>query len=98
MYTRAIPALYTSVTLHDAQQCIRTLDMLARRADIARHVQKLVLRPNACGNEDKHQESAHAVCMALLGAAGRLDALNTFIWDGEEMPVCDEVWFELRMM
>ena len=73
--------------------------MLARRADIARHVQKLVVRPDSCDvNEEKRIERAEEVCTALRRAACTLDALNTFVWDGEEMPACDEVWLELRML
>ncbi|KAF7986962.1 hypothetical protein HWV62_7 [Athelia sp. TMB] len=99
IYTRAIPALYSAVTLHDAAQCVRTLTMLARRADIARHVQKLVVRPDSGEvNEEKRIQRAEEVCTALRRAACTLDALNTFVWDGEEMPACDEVWLELRML
>lgn len=99
MYTRAIPAIYSSVALFDAPQCIRTLTMLARRGDIARHVRKLVVRPNSVGGSAEQQrESAAAVCVALKQVAAKLDALNTFVWDGDEMPACDGVWLYLRLL
>lgn len=72
--------------------------MLANRGDIARHVQKLVVRPDGGKKYGAYPVSGVAVSAAVSRAAWKLDALNTFVWDGEEMPPCDDVWFELRML
>jgi hypothetical protein len=82
--------------------------MLHRCPEIARHVQKLVLRPNSyCNHERKRQrqgrsegegEDGYAVCWFVRQLASKLDALNTFVWDWEGgLPPSDDLWLALRM-
>lgn len=77
---------------------MQTLTMLANRGDIARHVRKLVVRPDGGKKYGAYPASGVAVSAAVKKAARKLDALNTFVWDGDEMPACDEMWLQLRML
>lgn len=72
--------------------------MLQRRPEIARHVRELVVRPHT----NKKVQQGVAVS-ALASAAVRdtaatmcLDALRKFLWDGEERPYHEDMWFALR--
>lgn len=73
--------------------------MLARRTDIARHVRELILRlqPNhtlALTTNDREAASA-----AVIGVASSmaLDALRKFVWDADELPFHEDMWFALRV-
>lgn len=72
--------------------------MLARRPDIARHVQELIVRPRsktwATHGLIENMIASKAV---LELATRRLDALTTFAWDDEELPYHDDMWFALRI-
>jgi len=71
--------------------------MLYSRPDIARHVQKLHVRFSP-GCPDHMADINGIVVSALLrDLAPKLDALHTFIWDADEIPQCDDMWFALRM-
>jgi len=71
--------------------------MLARHIDIARHVRELTIRL-----QPKHALSINdrqAVCTAVVNAASSkaLDALYKFVWDADEMPFYEDMWFALRV-
>ncbi|KAF5385948.1 hypothetical protein D9615_002663 [Tricholomella constricta] len=99
VYSNIAAVLYETVTLNSLEQCTRTLTMLQRRPDIARHVRELVIRPHS------NNEVRHGVAVSLLASAAvretaatqRLDALTKFIWDGDEKPYHEDMWFALRM-
>lgn len=74
--------------------------MLYRRPDIARHVRKLVIRPDCpfgrrTSNVLENIDITDAV--RRVAAAMRLDALTSFVWDDDEIPRNDDMWFALRM-
>ena len=106
IYSYTISALYRTVELNRTSQCCATLDMLYEHPDIARHVQKLVVRQGGCPGTPRsvdsfptcassHADSDH-VCAAVKRVATRLDALQTFVWGGEEYPLDDSIWLALR--
>jgi radical SAM superfamily enzyme with C-terminal helix-hairpin-helix motif len=76
------------VVLVGVEQCTQTLEMLFRHPQAARHVRKLIVRTGTRGS---------VVSSMIRKVAVRLDALNTFEWDGEEMPE-EDIWFALRML
>jgi hypothetical protein len=41
---------------------------------------------------------AYAVSSAVLGVARYLEVLRCFVWDGEELPPYDDMWFALRIL
>lgn len=91
------PELYSTVTLSSARQCVSTLGMLFRRADLARHVRKLIVRPDREQHRAHEDRKAAVAAVIELAASQRLDALQAFDWDAEEMPPDDDLWFALRM-
>ncbi|KDQ55840.1 hypothetical protein JAAARDRAFT_37263 [Jaapia argillacea MUCL 33604] len=111
IFSYVIPALYSSVTLESPDQCSVTLSMLASNPHIARHVRKLVVRPSSSPGQGFLSSSyqygrrmrsyspvdGYLVAAAVRQAARHLDALNVFIWDGEDGPPYDDMWFALRM-
>jgi len=72
--------------------------MLARHIDIARHVRELTIRL-----QPKHAalstSDRQAVCTAVVNVASSkaLDALCKFVWDADELPFDEDVWFALRV-
>jgi hypothetical protein len=70
--------------------------MLFRRPDIARHVIRLFIRPDK--GRRLYRTEERLVSATIRKVAVRLDAMNTFVWDGEEIPRCDDMWFALRML
>jgi hypothetical protein len=88
IYANVTPVLYANVTLGTTRQCIQTLQMLYNCPEIARHTKRLSVRPD-------HDLSL--VPPIIQKAAVRLDALNTFEWDADEMPD-EDLWFVLRML
>lgn len=104
IYSQTISVLYRTVELDGTAQSCITLDMLYEHHDIARHVQKLVVRQG--GSPDPSQSTgsptvqAYAdpsyVCTAVKRVATRLDALRCFIWGGEDYPWDDDIWLVLR--
>lgn len=99
IYSTISTVLYETVILNNAEQCTLTLAMLQRRPDIARHVRVLVVRPQAKRPSRDgvlvSQEASGAV--RDVAATMRLDALTKFIWDGDEKPYHEDMWFALRM-
>lgn len=71
--------------------------MLCSRPDIARHVQKLHIRFSSSRTTYLADINGIAISQLLRELAPKLDALHTFIWDADEIPQCDEMWFALRM-
>lgn len=90
-------ALYDDVKLDSAEQCEATLSMLDCRPEIARHVQKLYIRFSPSSSKHSLDLNGYIVSNLVQRVAPRLDALNTFVWDAEEIPQCDDMWFALRM-
>jgi hypothetical protein len=73
--------------------------MLARRTDIARHVRELTLRlqskhtPTMTTND---REAASAAVIEIASSMA-LDALRKFVWDADELPFHEDMWFALRV-
>ncbi|TFK53529.1 hypothetical protein OE88DRAFT_1717762 [Heliocybe sulcata] len=100
IYNQVMEVLYTSVDLSSAQQCSRTLSMLQNRPEVSRHVRQLVVRPDDDPRRKRRRYSpvdGYLVSAAVRQAAHKLDALHTFIWDGEDLPPYDDMWFALRV-
>ncbi|KAF8730047.1 hypothetical protein AX14_005776 [Amanita brunnescens Koide BX004] len=93
------PALYESVYLNTIEQCTSTLAMLQRRPDISRHVRELHVRPEEKWRSALTVTENGVVSAAVmsLAASKRLDALTKFIWDADEMPLNEDMWFALRV-
>ncbi|KAG9316750.1 hypothetical protein JVU11DRAFT_2811 [Chiua virens] len=87
------PTLYSDVQLVNIEQCRSTLTMLNRRPDISRHVQKLLI----CFSTKPNDLNGNIVSGLVQRLAHSLDALHTFIWDADEIPQRDDMWFALRM-
>ncbi|KAG1829586.1 hypothetical protein EV424DRAFT_1316651 [Suillus variegatus] len=96
LFTSTCPVLYAHVHLGTAEQCQRTLSMLRSRPDVARHIQKLHIRFSASSN---YMVDINGITISamLRELAPKLDVLHTFIWDADEIPQCDDMWFALRM-
>ena len=104
------PALYSRIVLRGPAQCIHTLDMLYARPDRARHVRSLGVCPDTLsarrgtGSSSSSRwgrsalPDAYAVSSAVLGVARHLEVLRYFVWDGEELPPYDDMWFALRIL
>ena len=76
--------------------------MLFARPDRARHVRSLSLSPDfASGTASKWGRSVlpggYMVSAAVRRAAKNLEVLRSFMWDGEELPPYDDMWFALRI-
>ncbi|KAF9653265.1 hypothetical protein BDM02DRAFT_3087451 [Thelephora ganbajun] len=106
IYSQTISVLYRTVELNETPQCCTTLNMLYEHPDIARHVQKLVVRQGGCPKIPQsvgspatrgfsHVDPSY-VCAAVKRAATRLDALQSFVWGGEDYPWDDDIWLVLR--
>lgn len=96
--------LYASVELCQADHCVDTLGMLAKHPEIARHVQRLVVKPGSPPRSFLGLRKAgglfldeYRVANAVKAVAPRLDALGVFVWAGEECPMVDDMWRALRM-
>lgn len=97
LFTSTCPVLYAHVHLGTAEQCQRTLSMLRSRPDVARHIQKLYIRFSSASSDYMVDVNGIAISALLRELAPKLDALHTFIWDADEIPQCDDMWFALRM-
>ncbi|KAL4078558.1 hypothetical protein V8B97DRAFT_1865841 [Scleroderma yunnanense] len=92
-----LPTLYDDVCLDTFEQCEATLSMLHQHPGVARHIQKLVIRFASTSNKYTSDLRSFQVSNLVRALAPELDALHTFIWDADEMPQCDDMWFALRM-
>ena len=77
--------------------------MLWARPDRARHVRSLSLCPDSSGGRAcKWGRNAlpggYLVSSATRRAARNFEVLRTFVWDGEEFPPFDDMWFALRIL
>jgi hypothetical protein len=83
--------------------------MLYARPDRARHVRSLSVCPDTLSLRRGTGSSssrwgrsalpdAYAVSSAVLGVARHLEVLRYFVWDGEELPPYDDMWFALRIL
>ena len=100
VFEQVSTVLYKRVILSPGEQCTQTLGMLRRRADISRHVRELTIRTQsnslkAFSSSIDNSEASAAV--SEIAASGCLDALVKFVWDDDELPHHDEMWFALRM-
>ncbi|KII85208.1 hypothetical protein PLICRDRAFT_57145 [Plicaturopsis crispa FD-325 SS-3] len=99
-----LPELYECVDLKSTRRCFEVLAYLLRaRPDLARHIRKLVVRPNSditavCSrmpDADAMRIECHvAALIKALAQRGHLQALDEFRWDGLETPRF--VWTALR--
>jgi hypothetical protein len=71
--------------------------MLIRRPDIARHVQKLLVRFATGPKVYSIDYNGYMVSSLVHRLAHNLDALHTFVWDADETPQRDDMWLALRM-
>jgi hypothetical protein len=71
--------------------------MLAAHTDIARHVRELTLRLQP--NHHSTSDDVNAACAAVIKVASSkaLDALRRFVWDADELPSYEDMWFALRI-
>ncbi len=87
--------------------------MLHARPGRARHVRSLSVCPDSTsvgrgtGSSSSSSSSrwgrsalpdAYAVSSAVLSVARHLEVLRYFVWDGEELPPFDDMWFALRIL
>lgn len=75
--------------------------MLTRTPALARHVQKLTVRPEYDGKRKQPEfirawNHAHIVSSLVASASKHMDALHTFSWDGEDTLPDDVMWADLR--
>ncbi|KAK2464327.1 hypothetical protein APHAL10511_003784 [Amanita phalloides] len=99
VFTNASAILYESVTLNCIEQCSSTLAMLYRRPDISRHTRRLYIRPQTKwrGSLTALENNNVSAAVRSLAASKRLDALVRFVWDADEMPLNEDMWFALRV-
>ncbi|KAH9949589.1 hypothetical protein B0H21DRAFT_727525 [Amylocystis lapponica] len=97
VHSQVLPAIYTSVELRGPVQCEATLRMLHCTPAVARHVQRLVVRPEQHPPTQRVWDVAGMVSRMVGEAARRLDALRVFEWDGEDMLPDDRMWANLRI-
>ncbi|KAG1739270.1 hypothetical protein EDB19DRAFT_1635797 [Suillus lakei] len=97
LFASTCPVLYAHVHLGTAEQCQRTLSMLRSRPNVARHIQKLYIRFSSASSSYIADINGIAISALVRELAPKLDALHTFIWDADEIPQCDDMWFALRM-
>ncbi|KAH0827995.1 hypothetical protein J3R83DRAFT_3638 [Lanmaoa asiatica] len=71
--------------------------MLNNCPNIARHVQKLLVRFSAGPKGRSIDHNGYVVSTLVHRLAHTLDALHTFIWDADEIPQRDDMWFALRI-
>ncbi|KAF4609532.1 hypothetical protein D9613_012248 [Agrocybe pediades] len=103
MYAFMAPSLYHTITLSSSRACSRTLRMFLKKPHLAQLVRKMVLRPNyylAWPREDKRIDEGRVedmvIRLAMSGDGDALAGLETFDWDGLEMPN-SVLWTTLRL-
>ena len=98
MYALLLPVLYSSVDLRTSKTCRVTLNNLVERPAVTRCIRRLVVRPNHCSwpeDDEWIDETSIVNAIVKMANAGNLQAMNTFFWDGSEMPD-DCLWSILR--
>ncbi|KAF7428976.1 hypothetical protein PC9H_008213 [Pleurotus ostreatus] len=99
-YHILLPTLYAHVQLDSNDQCRATLSYLAREPDVAIFVKSLVVRPNhriwdSNAHQEEQDEAWIADLVSLIAAQGKFRLLESFHWDGMEVPK-DRLWLKLR--
>jgi hypothetical protein len=92
-----LPVLYETVVLKSSRKCRITLKMLEKRPDICKHIRKFAVRPNYYLAWPKPDEPLQEdwVAHKIEQIAENLTMLDTFDWDGLEVPR-DSLWGTLR--
>ncbi|GLB33961.1 hypothetical protein LshimejAT787_0108450 [Lyophyllum shimeji] len=91
-----LPALYASLECKTYYRCKERLTFLAARPELARHIKRLVIRPNHLMSSSYIWLDAEVeISEAVERLAPQLSALATFIWDGLEPPE-ESLWIALR--
>ena len=80
------------------KQCKITLRFLVNHPQISQKVESLIVRPNWLSLEWLTTEDVDEFVVTKLieDLAPYLPNLKTFMWDGFEMPVNDQLWVKLR--
>ncbi|RXW13154.1 hypothetical protein EST38_g12700 [Candolleomyces aberdarensis] len=90
------PYLYSNVELKTNKQCKSTLVFLSKHPEIARYVRRLVVSPNklewTVPGEEIHEG---LVADLITRISPNLRSLETFLWEGWEMPT-EDLWASLR--
>ncbi|KAJ7580253.1 hypothetical protein C8J56DRAFT_1169471 [Mycena floridula] len=98
-YTRDLlmPTLYETVVLKSSRTCKSTLKIFATKPEIVQCIKKLAVRPNYYLAWPKANEPVDEawVAEAIRRIAPHLERLQSFDWDGLEMP-SDELWKTLQ--
>lgn len=90
------PYLYSSVDLKTNKQCKSTLVYLSKHPEIARYVRRLVVSPNKLEWTTPGEEVHEGLVADLITRISpNLRSLETFLWEGWEMPT-DDLWSSLR--
>lgn len=90
------PFLYANIELKTNKQCKTTLVMLSKRPEIAQHVRRLAVCPNALEWTAPGEEIDESLVVNLLArVCPSLRSLEAFAWEGWEMP-SDELWVSFR--
>ena len=96
--------LYSDVKLRGSVQCIQTLNMLIAHPERARHIRSLCLHPDDSGPFATRiwgrgaLFNGYAISGAIRRLASKMEILQSFEWDGEELPPYDDMWFALRVL
>ena len=89
--------LYFRVELKTNKQCKTALITFSKHPEITQHIRQLVVRVNAVEWTDPDEEIDEDLVATLISKlALRLGGLETFQWDGLEMPH-DQLWSALRI-
>lgn len=72
--------------------------MLSRCTAIARHVRELTLKfqPKNPHLTPSEREATSAAVIEVASSMA-LDALRKFVWDADELPFHEDMWFALRI-
>lgn len=91
-----VPALYSRVELKTNKQCKIALITLSKYPNISQHVRELIVRVNLVewtGADERVDEDLVATLISKL--AVKLQRLESFEWDGLEMPH-NSLWQSLK--
>jgi len=103
VHSLLLPSLYHTVTLSSSSSCINTLSFLLSNPSLSNLIHKIVLRPNyylSWPREDIWVDERSIAGMvekiAMSEQGSGLVRLETFDWDGLEMPD-SSLWTTLRI-
>ncbi|KAH0587751.1 hypothetical protein H2248_006509 [Termitomyces sp. 'cryptogamus'] len=98
IYRLLLPVLYSSVECKTYVRCRERLKALIAHPDRAKHVRKLILRPNDIMSSMVYYawfDAEEQISDDMNKLAPMLMSLETFIWDGVEPPE-EKLWVALR--